>query len=305
MNKTILITGGSGLVGKPLTRMLLQKGYNIHHLSRDPQPHGNPRITVFKWDLSNNFIDPGCIQGVDSIIHLAGENIAEKRWSTQRKQEIIRSRVDSITLLYNLLKQHPEHQVKSVISSSAIGYYGDRPGELLTEDSAPGEGFLPIACIEWEKAVRKAEAQNLRLVILRTGIVLTETGGALPELAKPIKLGIGAALGSGKQWMSWIHLQDVIRMFVFAHESQSLSGTYNMTAPNPVTNAEVTKVIARVLNKPLWLPNVPAFGLKLALGEMSALVLDSAKVSAAKIQSEGFSFNFPEINEAVKNIYSE
>jgi uncharacterized protein (TIGR01777 family) len=305
MNKTILITGGSGLVGKPLTRMLLQKGYTIHHLSRNPQPHGNPRITIFKWDLPNNYIDPDCIKGVEAIIHLAGESIAEKRWSTHHKQEIIRSRVDSITLLYNLLKQNPEHEVKSVISSSAIGYYGNRSDELLTEDSAPGKGFLSVACIEWEKAVRKAEALNLRIVILRTGIVLTETGGALPELAKPVKSGIGAALGSGKQWMSWIHLQDVIRMFVFAVENQKLSGTFNMTAPNPVTNAEATKAIATVFNKHLWLPNVPAFGLKLALGEMSALVLDSTKVSPAKIQSEGFSFNFPEINEALKNIYSE
>jgi uncharacterized protein (TIGR01777 family) len=305
MSRTILITGGSGLIGKPLTRLLLQKGFTIHNLSRDPQLHGNPRLRAFKWDVPKNYLDPQCIDGVEAIIHLAGENIADKRWTAQRKDEIISSRVDSINLIYDLLRQQPDHQVKSIISASAIGYYGNRAEEVLTEDSAPDTGFLSKACLEWEKAVGNAEELNLRVVILRTGIILSELGGALPEIAKPIERGIGAVLGSGKQWMSWIHLQDVIRMYAFAVENSSLTGIYNMTAPYPVTNLEMTFTLAQILNRKLWLPNVPAFALRLALGELSTLVLDSAKVSSEKIQSRGFIFEFPEIIGALKNIYSE
>lgn len=305
MNKTILITGGSGLVGKPLTRMLLQKGYNIHHLSRKPELHGNPRITVFHWDIDNNEIDNNCLTGVTAIIHLAGEGIAEKRWTTHRKQKIVQSRTNSIAMLYSLVRQKPDHQVETIVSASAIGYYGDRDEELLSEDAKPGKGFLPLACLEWEKAVDEGEKLNLRVVKFRTGIVLTDAGGALPEIANPIRKGFGSALGDGRQWMSWIHLQDVIRMYVFAIENPNIRGTYNMTAPNPVTNAEMTKSLAHIFNKKLWLPNVPAFSLKILLGELSALVLDSAKVSSSKIQSEGFTFDFPDLDKALKEIYSE
>ena len=305
MNKKILITGGSGVVGKPLTRSLLQKGYSIHHLSRDPQLHGNPRITVFKWDVLKKEIDQDCINGVDAIIHLAGESIAEKRWTDQRKKQIIESRTDSIGLIYDLLKNNPHHQVKTLISASAIGFYGDRGDELLSEESSPGTGFLSAACLEWEKAVDDGAQLGLRIIKFRTGVVLTDAGGALPEIAKPIKMGLGAALGSGNQWISWIHIQDVIKMYAFALENIRLRGTYNMTSPNPVTNSEITRTLAHIFNKKLWLPNVPAFALKLALGELSSLVLDSAKVSSSKIEREGFTFDFPEIKKALVDIYGD
>jgi uncharacterized protein len=305
MSQKILITGGSGLLGKPLTRMLLQKGYTIHHLSRNPQFHGNPRLTVFKWDIENRQIDENCIAGVSAIIHLAGENIADKRWTAKRKEKIIQSRTESIRLLYKLLERSPDHQVTTVISASAIGYYGNRDNEILNEDAPPGRGFLPLACIEWEKAVDEGIPLNLRVVKLRTGIVLTDEGGALPEIAGPIKKGLGSPLGSGKQWMSWIHIQDVIRMYAFALENINLQGAYNMTAPNPVINSEMTKNLAQVLDRKLWLPNVPVIGLKVILGELSALVLDSARVSSAKMEAEGFKFDFPELNAALKEIYSE
>lgn len=292
-------------MGKPLTRMLLQKGYNIHHLSRNPELHGNPRITVFKWDIDKSEIDENCIKGVSAIIHLAGEGIAEKRWTAKRKQQIIQSRTGSINLLYNLIRKNPDHRIETILSASAIGYYGDRDDELLTEDSKPGNGFLPLACLEWEKAVDEGEKLNLRVVKMRTGIVLSDAGGALPEIVNPIRKGLGAPLGSGKQWMSWIHLQDVNKMYVFALENEQVRGTYNMTAPKPVTNAEITNTLAEILDKKLWLPNVPAFSLKLLLGEMSALVLDSAKVSCLKIQSAGFTFDFPEVTGALKEIYLE
>ena len=285
--------------------MLLQKGYSIHHLSRNPELHGNPRITVYKWDIDKNEIDEKCLDGVIAIVHLAGEGIAEKRWTAKRKQQIIQSRTASIGMIYDLLKRNPAHQVKTIVSASAIGYYGDRGNELLTEDSPPGKGFLPVACIEWEKAVDKGAELNLRVVKLRTGIVLTDEGGALPEIANPIKKGIGTALGSGKQWMSWIHIQDVIRMYVYALENTDIQGTYNMTAPYPVTNAEMTKTLAETFDKKLWLPNAPAFGLKLLLGEMSALVLDSDKVSSSKIENAGFKFDFTQLSSALKEIYSD
>jgi len=303
MRKTILITGGSGLLGKPLTRMLLQRGYAIHHLSRNPELHGNPRITVFKWDIDKNELDESCLSGVEAIVHLAGEGIAEKRWTNKRKQQIIRSRTDSINMIYQRLQRNPDHSVKTIVSASAIGYYGDRGDELLTEDAVPGEGFLPAACIEWEKAVDEGHKLNLRVVKLRTGIVLTDEGGALPEIAGPIRKGFGSPLGSGQQWMSWIHIHDVIRMYTFALEHPEIQGTYNMTAPDPVTNSEMTKSLARIFNKSLWLPNVPVFGLKLILGELSALVLDSAKVSSSKIRAAGFRFDYPELNTALQEIY--
>jgi uncharacterized protein len=303
MNKTILITGGSGVIGKSLTRLLLQKGYAVNHLSRSPQDNVDAEITVFKWDVANNQIDHDCINGVEAIIHLAGENIAEKRWTEKRKRQIIDSRTQSIALIYKLLKESPNSEVNTIISASAIGYYGNRGDQLLTEDDLPGKGFLPWACLEWEKAVDQGKQLGLRIVKLRTGIILTDSGGALPEIEKPIKNGIGAALGTGKQWMSWIHLQDVARMYAFALENAALEGIYNMVAPNPVTNSEMIRTLAKLLNKKLWLPNVPAMGLKIILGELSALVLDSTRVTCSKIEAEGFEFDFPELNEALKDIY--
>ena len=303
MSKTVLITGGSGLLGRPLTRMLLQKGYAVHQLSRHPELHGNPRITMFKWDIETNEIDENCLIGVEAIIHLAGEGIAEKRWTSNRKQQIVHSRTDSIRLLYDRLKLHQNHSVKTVISASAIGYYGDRANELLREGDAPGHGFLPDACIAWENAVDEAVHLNLRVVKLRTGIVLSAEGGALPEMAGPVKKGLGSPLGSGRQWMSWIHLQDVIRMYTYVLENQEMNGVYNMTAPNPVTNREMTYALARLFDKKIWLPKVPAVGLKIVLGELSALVLDSAKVSSSKIAAQGFKFDYPNLNDALKEIY--
>ena len=283
--------------------MLLQNGYTVHHLSRNPELHKNPKIKIFKWDVEKNEIDENCLDGVGSIIHLAGEGIAGKRWTRDRKEKIVKSRTESTSLLYDLLKQTPGHQVSTFISSSAIGFYGSRGNEILTEKSPAGEGFLPVTCIEWEKAVDEGNLLNIRVVKLRTGIVLSNEGGALPEMAAPVKKGFGSPLGSGKQWMSWIHIHDAVRMYVFVLENPGLKGTYNMTSPNPVTNKEMTQALAAILETKIWLPNVPALGLKILLGEMSVLVLDSAKVSSAKILSEGFKCNFTKLEEALNEIY--
>ncbi len=300
MNKHILITGGTGLVGKKLTGLLLEKGYQVSLLSR--MEKNIPNVKTYLWDVDKGMIDKNCITGVDLIVHLAGEGIAEKRWTDDRKKEITESRTRSIKLIYDLLKQQP-HQVKKVISASATGYYSDRGDDLMTEESAPAGDFLGKCCIDWEQAVDEGESLGLEILKFRTGVVLTDDGGALKQLALPIKFGFGTVLGSGKQWIPWIHLQDAIDLYLFGIENQ-LTGVYNMVAPNPVTNEKLTVAAAIQLHRPLWLPHVPAVALKLILGEMSAVVLGSTKVSAAKTEQAGFRFKYPLIKDAIREIYA-
>jgi uncharacterized protein (TIGR01777 family) len=300
MSKNILLTGGTGLLGKQLTNALINKGYVVSHLSRTPGK--DPRVKTYLWDIHKGVIDDACIDGVDTIIHLAGAGIADKRWTEERKKELIESRTKSIGLVYEVLKTK-SHKVNSVISASGTGYYSDRGDELMTEDSPPADDFLGICCIKWEKAVNEGEQLGLRIVKFRTGLVLDKNGGALPQLALPVKLGVGSPLGDGKAWVPWIHHQDVVDMYLYGIENTSLIGVYNMVAPNPVTNAQLTKVVAKQLHRPLWAPNVPAFFLKLLFGEMSLVVLGSTKVSAQKIEKAGFEFKFGEVEEALEEIY--
>lgn len=300
MSKNILITGASGSVGRRLTNLLLDRGYNVSALSRTPGQ--NPAIKSFIWDVNQGIIDERCIDGIDTIIHLAGAGIAENRWTEKRKKELIDSRTKSIGLIYDLLKTR-EHQVSSVISASAIGYYSDRGDELMTETSPPNTDFMAHCCIEWENAVEEGAKLGLRIVKFRTGVVLDKAGGALPTLAKPIKLYVGSPIGNGRQWIPWIHWQDVVNMYMHSIENTAVNGIFNMVAPNPVTNTQLTQVVAKQLHKPLWAPNVPAFVLKLMLGEMSTIVLGSTKVSAQKIQDAGFRFKFTDMSAALKEIY--
>jgi hypothetical protein len=297
----VLITGGTGLIGKPLTEALLSKGYKVSHLSRSKG--NNAQVKTYLWNVEEGKIDAHCIDGVDTIVHLAGAGIADKRWTAKRKKLLINSRVKSINLIYHLLKQQAGHQVKNVISASATGYYSNRGNELLTEASVPMHDFLGTCCIEWENAVDAGRALNLNITKFRTGVILTKQGGALVPLALPVKFGIGAALGNGKQYIPWIHLQDAVDMYLQAIAGNLPPDIYNMVAPNPVTNKELTQAVARQLKRPLWLPNVPAFALKLVLGEMSLVVLCSTRVSAQKIQDAGYPFKFTHIAEALKDIY--
>ncbi|TSJ44539.1 TIGR01777 family protein [Mucilaginibacter corticis] len=303
MSKHILLTGGTGLIGGKLTEALLNKGHRVSHLSRTPSTHHG--VTTFLWDVDKGQIDEACINGVDTIVHLAGANIADGRWTDARKKEIIESRTKSIALVYKLLKAKPQHTVKAVVSASGISYYGDKGDELLTETSAPGTDFLASCCLQWEHAVNMGESLGLRIVKFRTGVVLDANGGALTTLAKPIKLGFGATLGTGKQWMAWIHETDVIDMYLYGIENEQLTGEYNMVAPNPVTNKQLTKAVAKELHKPLWLPKVPSFALQLLLGEMSTVVLSSQKASAQKIEASGFKFKYPTLMWALKEIYAQ
>jgi uncharacterized protein len=300
MAHRILITGGSGSVGKALTLALIQNGYQVCHLSR--YKGKNPDIATFIWDVKASEIDDRCLQGVSTIIHLAGAGIADSRWTAKRKIEIIESRTQSIALLYALM-QRKKNQVTTVISASASGFYSNRGNQLLTENSIPINDFMSNCCQLWEQAVDKGSEQGVRIVKFRTGVVLDKTSGALAKIAQPIKLGLGAALGSGKQWISWIEMQDVVNMYLFAINKQDLNGVYNMATPHPVTNQQLTTAIAKQLNKPLFLPNVPAFALKLALGEMSLVVLGSTKMEVSKIQNAGFNFAYADLASALKKIY--
>jgi uncharacterized protein (TIGR01777 family) len=301
---SILITGGTGLLGQLLTNALLQRGHRVNLLSRKAgksAPDGDTPVKTFVWDVNAGTIDAACLDGVDTIIHLAGESIADGRWTPQRKQQLIDSRTKTIGLLYNLMQQQP-HEVKSIISASGVGFYADRGDELMTEDCAAGQGFLAECCIAWEYAVDQAAAWGLRVVKFRTGVVLAAQGGALPVMARPVKLGLGTAVGTGRQWIPWIHWQDAVNQYIFAVENSTLSGTFNMVAPNPATNQQLTQAIARQLHRPFWPIKAPAFVLKLALGEMSTLVLGSTRASTAKLQAAGYSFTYPDLQEALADV---
>ncbi|MFM6953387.1 MAG: TIGR01777 family oxidoreductase [Sphingobacteriaceae bacterium] len=302
-NKTIVISGGTGLIGQRLCKALLDKGHTVRILSRSATPNIDKRITAYTWNVDKNELDARCFEGADVVIHLAGEAIVDKPWTSARKKAIIESRTASIRLIYSALKNSKNNSVKTLISAAAIGFYSDRGDEILNESSPAGTGFLAESCIAWEQAIDEGEVLGLRIVKFRTGIVLDKEGGALPPMALPVKLGLGASLGSGKQWISWIHWQDVVNMYVFALEQGTLKGVYNMAAPEPITNKAFTQALAKQFKRPLWLPGVPSILLKAILGERSVAILGSTRVQVAKIQEAGFSFLYPSISSALKELY--
>lgn len=300
MNKNILITGGTGLLGSQLTQELLAQGHTVSLLSRSKGK--NPKVYTFIWDVDKGQIDEHCIDGVDTIIHLAGTGIADKRWTDQRKREILESRTKSIALIYQLMRNRA-NRVRSVISASGVGYYSDRGEELLTEDSPPANDFIGTCCVDWENAVDEGKELGLRILKFRTGVVLSKDGGALPQLALPVKLGVGSPLGTGKQWVPWIHPRDVMDMYLLGVANENLTGVFNMAAPYPITNEQLTRAVAKQLHRPLWAPKVPAFILKLLMGEMALLALGSTKTSVQKIMDVGFTFTYPDIASALQEIY--
>jgi len=300
ISKKILITGASGLIGGRLIKNLLDKGYEVSVLSRTPSMIKS--VKVYQWDINNQEIDLKAFEGVDTIIHLSGAGIADKRWTKSRKQEIIDSRVESAKLLFKTI-QAIDAPVKTFISASASGFYGDRKNEVLREDAKAGYGFLSECCTQWEQAVDEGSKLGMRVVKLRIGIVLSRKGGALSELARPVSYFVGAALGSGKQWMSWIHLTDLVSIFEKAIENSALIGTYNACSPFPVTNFEFTKKLAQKLFRPLWPIKVPSIILKVILGEMSSVILNSNRCSPQKLIDTDFRFRYPALEEALNDIY--
>lgn len=296
----ILITGGTGMIGHRLTELLLAKGHKVSYLSRKKEKL--PNVEVFQWDIKKGYIEEGALEKADYVIHLAGAGIADKRWTDERKKEIIDSRIQPIELISNYL-QKKNIQLKGFISASAIGIYGGDTGDVkLDENSELGSDFLAECTKLWEIHAKKVTNAS-RIVSVRIGIVLSEKGGALPKLVQPIRLGFGAALGSGKQFMSWIHVDDLCEIFVKAIEDETMQGPYNAVAPNPVTNQEITNVAAEVLKKHLWLPNVPSFALKLVFGEMGIVVTGGNFVLNKRLSQEtDFQYKFINIKEALKNL---
>jgi len=301
--RTVLITGASGMIGTALIARLVQKGYHVHALTRKLRPN-TQQVTYFIWNVENGIIDQACVEGVSAIIHLAGENIGKKPWSKRVRNQILKSRIDSIDLIYQLLAT-ANHQVACVISASATGYYGNRGNELLNEDRVPADDFLGRTCFAWEMAVAKGRSLGLRTVSLRSGVVFAPNKGTLPKLIAPIKLGLGAPFGNGKQFIPWIHITDAVSTYVYALEHAALHGVYNMVAPETITNKQLNQQLAKALHKPLWLPPIPAFALKTILGKMSELLLDSTRVSPDKIIRAGFQFQYPTIDAALQNIFSK
>ncbi len=295
----VLITGGSGLIGKEISQQLLNKGHEVRWLSRQPGSN-SLNIKEYKWDTDKEIIDLEAFEGVDTIINLAGAPI-DSRWTPSYKSEIIRSRVDSVRLLYTTIEKN-NLPVKTFISASAVGYYPHDYEKEFTEESAPGSDFLSLVCQKWEQEVQHVKSLGIRTARCRIGIVLSNNGGALPQIVKPIKFGLGAPLGNGKQWMPWVHLRDVAGIFVFIAENDKLSGVFNAVGPYNVTNAELTKAAAKVLDKPLILPKVPETVLKIALGDMAKMVLISNKVSNKKISEAGYNYQFTDLNAALEDL---
>lgn len=307
---TVVITGGTGTIGKRLSAMLVEKGYRVIILSRKVQ-NINPQspVTYAHWNVEKGEIDIAAVTSADYIIHLAGAGVADSRWTAARKQEIVDSRTFSSALLVKTLRNN-KNNVKAVVSSSATGWYGeDSPANLpggFTEDATPAADFLGDTCRLWEDSIEPVTQLGIRLVKLRTGIVLSNQGGAYVEFKKPLKAGLATIMGSGKQMVSWIHVEDVCRMYIFAIEHDTLKGAFNAVAPNPVSNKTLILQIARTLNGSVYLPvPAPAFMLKLMLGEMSIEILKSVTASASKIQSAGFAFLYPRIEEAAKALAGE
>ena len=295
----ITITGGSGLVGSRLTEMLSARGDEVIVLSRSSRP-SSEKVSVMQWSVPEGRIEDGALDA-DHIIHLAGAGVADKRWTSSRKKEIRDSRVLSSQLLAREIVNYP--RVKSVIGASAVGYYGSRNDTWLQEDAAPGEGFLSDICVEWEdETSRIGEAAGIPVSLMRIGIVLSTKGGALPKLAQPVKFGIGAYLGDGGQYYPWIHIDDLCKMFIHAMDNR-LEGPFNAAAPDPATNKDLAKTIAHVLKKPFIPAPGPAFILRTVMGEMATMLLNSQRTSAEAITSTGFSFDHPQLDKALRDIF--
>lgn len=303
---TILIAGGTGMIGTALCKRLTGKGHSVIILTRQPKTTEQPGISYVTWDPAQQKIPAAAIQQADYIINVAGAGVADKRWTARRKKEIIHSRVDSGVLIVQALRDIP-NQVKAVVNASAIGWYGPDPAipnpHPFTEEAPMAPGFLGETCQAWENSIQPVSALGKRLVILRIGIVLSTAGGALPAFQKPVRMGVAGILGSGRQVISWIHIEDLCRLFEWAIEKEEMEGIYNAVAPGPVNNKTFNLTLARKMRDKSYIPlYVPAFALKLALGELSIEVLKSATVSCEKIHQTGFRFLFPHVESAFDDL---
>ena len=297
----VLVTGATGLIGTELVSLLLQNGISVNYLTTSKNKIVNElNYNGFYWSPEQGIIDENCLMEVDSIINLAGANIS-KRWTNSYKQEIIESRLFSSALLFKAIKNNP-NQVKQIVSASGTSIYPNSDTVIYDENSTQvNNSFLGNVVIKWEESTDKFASLGLKVCKLRTGIVLSSKGGALVEMLKTIKIGLGSSFGSGKQIQTWIHIHDIAALYYFAIKN-NLDGVYNAVSPNPVSNEELTFTIAKVLKKPLFMPSIPKFIMKLILGEMHELLFENRNLSAKKIIDKGFVFKYKTIDEALKNI---
>ncbi len=297
----IIITGGTGLIGTALSKKLLEDGHEVIILSRNPNRSSVPTgVRVEEWDAKTPDGWGSLINADTAIVNLAGAGIADKRWSDQRKKILHASRIDAgkaVTAAIEAAEQKP----KVLIQSSAVGFYGIHDDEKLTEASSVGNDFLAKLCEEWETSTTSVEAMGIRRVIIRTGVVMSADGGAFPRMAMPFKLFVGGPVGSGEQWLSWIHIDDEVKAIQFLINNETTNGIYNLTAPNPHTNKQFSKTIGKVLGRPSFMP-VPAFAMKILFGEMSTVLLDGQRVLPSNLESAGFTFDFPNLEPALQNL---
>jgi len=291
----ILISGASGFIGKAVKNSLSLKGHKVVPLHRD-----TTQKTPY-WNIENKVIELGDDHQIDVVIHLAGENIAQGRWSKKKKERILKSRVEGTRLICDFFSK-TNYQPKIIISGSAIGFYGNRGDEELNEESARGSGFLPEVCSQWEEATKAASTSGIRVANMRFGMVLSPKGGAFAKMLFPFKIGLGGTIGNGKQYMSWITLVDVVEIIDQIIKNEALCGPINIVSPNPVTNSYFTKMLGKTLHRPAILP-FPAFLAKIIFGEMAKeLLLASAKVIPSKLQKNGYVFKYPTLETALKRL---
>ncbi|MBL7802081.1 MAG: TIGR01777 family oxidoreductase [Chitinophagales bacterium] len=298
--KTILVTGASGLIGQKLIALLLEENYTVKTLTRAPFKT-NEKVQQFIWDVELQQIDLKALEEVNTIIHLAGESVAGKRWTKTQKERLHNSRIDSTRLLFNTLSKI-RHSVKNIISASAVGYYGDRGAALLNEESPMGTGFLAELCRDWEREVMKFSTLNIREVRGRIGIVLSKTGGALPEMMKTFPMGIAGYFAKENLYYPWIHIDDLCAAFLYCIENENCNGAFNFTGPAPVLQKEIITTAVETFHSKAIVAPIPPFILKLALGEMAEMVLNSQRCIPEKLSNQGFRFQFSTIQEAMRHL---
>lgn len=298
----VLITGGSGLVGTRLTQILLANGFTVSHLSRKPT-NTTGKVKIYHWDIENGIIDEKALLEADYLVHLAGAGIADEKWTEERKKEIIDSRTKSLRLITASLQTLP-HKIQAFTSASGIGFYGADTGEEhISEQYTAGDDFVAECCTQWEAVADEIQNLGIRTSKLRIGIVLSTKGGALPKILLPVRFGVGAALGTGKQYQSWIHIDDLCELFIKSLTDESMNGVYNAVAPKPVTNYELTKTAAEILKRPFFMPNVPAWTLKLVFGEMANIVLGGNYILNQRIRLEtDFQYQYTTVKKALESL---